>query len=300
MGAKRESWMFCLSIMSHIWWFGFAARYNFQNSRRIALSRLWSGWLRPQSMWKRLWSTMNCIQSSKAITWNVPIYRTPGDFCNSLIGTGSWSLYCLDTLSTSLSLFFWEHWLNSKRPRLLLAASCPISLTTPCAALMAPLQLEALEWPAKVGESDLGWLIMIYIYIYQSRSKWCTYIKTQVSLRCAQNCIRGKSKINISRCDSNWNQDPQANQLDERFSLKPKPRILPAYTRQSFSMPLYQHMYLQTEGAPFMLQRSLRFEFKWSVHHIAHRYAIHHVRVHGVPSQTHVLGSGFTWDGMVW
>ena len=163
MGAKRESWMLCLSIMSHIWWFGFAARYNFQNSRRIALSRLWSGWLRPQSMWKRLWSTMNCIQSSKAITWNVPIYRTPGDFCNSLIGTGSWSLYCLDTLSTSLSLFFWEHRLNSKRPRLLLAASCPISLTTPCAALMAPLQLEALEWPAKVGESDLGWLIMIYI-----------------------------------------------------------------------------------------------------------------------------------------
>lgn len=154
-----------------------------------------------------------------------------------------------------------------------------------------------------LGVAGQSWRIRFGVInhdIYQSRSKWCTYIKTQVSLRCAQNCIRGKSKINISRCDSNWNQDPQANQLDERFSLKPKPRILPAYTRQSLSMPLYQHMYLQTEGAPFMLQRSLRFEFKWSVHHIAHRYAIHHVRVHGVPSQTHVLGSGFTWDGMVW
>ena len=154
-----------------------------------------------------------------------------------------------------------------------------------------------------LGVAGQSWRIRFGVInhdIYQSRSKWCTYIKTQVSLRCAQNCIRGKSKINISRCDSNWNQDPQANQLDERFSLKPKPRILPAYTRQSLSMPLYQHMYLQTEGAPFMLQRSLRFEFKWSVHHIAHRYAIHHVRVHGVPSQTARSWIRFYlgWDGM--
>ena len=132
-------------FFSKNWCVGYAARNLVQNSVNISHSLSLSGRAKPQRMCQQFLSTRNWSQLSSFKACISPAYLTPGVFCKvvSGIGNATWNLSM--TLRASRSLWSSRHLLSSVNPPDFLAASGPMSATTPRAVRIAALHEAASE-----------------------------------------------------------------------------------------------------------------------------------------------------------